>query len=177
MSSNRHSKERTEVNKHRVVSVLYQMCCGLSQKCDFFQQYNGLSLKFSHLTDEWLETQRNLGTSCSSRVISRNIATYASTNPSVFNAAVADAIKNQKLVILFIDDYTKVHRKHRRKDDVTFDTPAIPAPDSISSLHSPNAISIPLLTSYLCSPQALQKFSISFGSTLPELTTHFFTLC
>ena len=142
MSSNRHSKEGTEVNMHRVVSILYQMCYGLSQKCDFFQQDNGLFLKFSHLTDEGLETQRNLGTSCSSRVISRNIATYASANPSVFNATVADAIKNQKLLILFIDDYTKVHTKHRPKDDVTsvgdnmctiaikvFDTPAIPVPD------------------------------------------------
>ena len=63
MSSNRHSKEGTEVNMHRVVSILYQMCYGLSQKCDFFQQDNGLFLKFSHLTDEGLETQRNLGTS------------------------------------------------------------------------------------------------------------------
>ena len=69
-SSNRHSKERTEVNKHRVVSILYQMCYGLSQKCDFFQQDNGFFLKFSHLTDEGLKTQRNLGTSCSSRIIS-----------------------------------------------------------------------------------------------------------
>ena len=80
---------------------------------------NGLFLKFSHLMDEGLETQRNLGTSCSSRVISCNIATYASTNPSVFNPAVADAIENQKLVLLFVDDYTKVHTKHRSKDDVT----------------------------------------------------------
>ena len=187
MSSNRHSKERTEVNKHRVVSILYQMCYGLSQKCDFFQQDNGLFLKFSHLTHEGLETQCNLGTSCSSRVISRNKATYASTNPSVFNAAVADAITNQKLVILFIDDYTKGHTKNRPNDDVTsvgdnmctiaikvFDTPAIPVSDSISSLHNPTVVSIPLLTNYFCSPQTLQKFSISFASTLPELTTHFF---
>ena len=55
-----------------------------------------------------------------------------------------------------------------------FDTPAIPVPDSISSLHNPTVLSIPLLTSYFCSPQTLQKFSISFASTLPELTTHFF---
>ena len=41
ISSDRHSKDRKELNKKRTVALLYQLCFGLSQCCDSLQKDNG----------------------------------------------------------------------------------------------------------------------------------------
>ena len=188
MSSDRHSNKRKLVKKQRVVSVSHQICYGLSQKCDFFQKDNGLFLVFCHITDEGLETQRNIGTACSSRVITRSLNIYASQNTAVFDNAVSYALDNEKLILLFIDDYTKVHTKRRPTNDVTsvadnmctiaikifHDIPAIPFPKSVKCIHNPKVVDYQLLSDYFFSSTSLQKFGFSFASTVPELTVHFF---
>ena len=69
-TSSRHSADRILLNRKRTVAILYQLCFGLSQKCNFLQD-NGLFLQFCNLSQTGIETQRLLGTSCSSKVLSR----------------------------------------------------------------------------------------------------------
>ena len=80
MTSSRHSEERTLLNQRRTVVILYQLCFGYSQKCNFFQEDNGLFLKVGNLSQSGIKTQWQLGTSVASKVISRNRAAIAKQN-------------------------------------------------------------------------------------------------
>lgn len=56
ISSDGHSKDRKELNNKCTVTLLYQLCFGLSQRCDSLQKDNGFFFKFCHLTDEGIDT-------------------------------------------------------------------------------------------------------------------------
>ena len=104
ISSARHSKERIELNKKRAVAFLYEFCFCLSQKCDILQRDNGLFMKFCHMTDEGIDTQREIGSSLCSRSVKRQITEFSSTSGHLFESVVKDAINNEYLVTLMIDD-------------------------------------------------------------------------
>ena len=116
MTSARHTRERKKLNERRTVSVILQLCFGLSQKCSFFQVDNGIMLRFSHCTNQGLNTQRVIGTSTSSMTVNRKLNNFASTNINNVISALDDAIKNRKLLILMIDNYTTIHSTRRPKD-------------------------------------------------------------
>ena len=63
MTSSHHTRVRKQLNDKRTVAVILQLCFGLSQKCSFFQADNGILLRFSHCTNQGLNTQRVIGTS------------------------------------------------------------------------------------------------------------------
>ena len=115
----RHSKERVELNKKRAVAFLYEFCFCLSQKCDSLHKDNGLFMKFSHMTDEGIDTQRVIGTSVCSRSVKRQITNSSKTSKEIFDIIVKDAIEKQYLVTLMIDDWTKVYTKKRPTDETT----------------------------------------------------------
>ena len=117
MTSSRHSEERTLLNQKRTVAILYQLCFGYSQKCNFFQEDNGLFLKFCNLSQSGIETQRQLGTSVSSKVISRNHAAIAKQNFQVCNAAIQEAIDKEFTILLMIDDYHNIHTIRRPQEE------------------------------------------------------------
>ena len=100
MTSSSHSEERTLLNK---------LCFGYSQKCDFFQEDNGLFLKFCNSSQSGIEAQRQLGTSVSSKVISRNRAAIAKQNFQVCH----DAIAKEFTILLMIDNYHNIHNIRR----------------------------------------------------------------
>ena len=85
-----------------------QLCFGLSQKCDFFQIDNGILLKFSHCTNDGIDTQRAIGTACSSRTVERALSHYSTTNTLTVSDAISRAIEIKQLLLLMIDDYTTV---------------------------------------------------------------------
>ena len=100
MTSSRHSEER--------VFFLYQLCFGFSQKCNFFQEDNGLFLKFCNVT------QSGLGTSCSSKVRTRNRSSLAKVNQKQCNDAITEAgIQKKFPILLMIDDYHNIHTIRR----------------------------------------------------------------
>ena len=113
MTSTRHSAARKDLNKKRCVSLVMQICFDLSQKCDFFQEDNGIFLKFVYRTNDGVETQRNIGTACSSRSVDRALSHYTITNETTGADAISYAIKNKILLLLMINDYTTIH-SHRR---------------------------------------------------------------
>ena len=187
ISSARHSKERIELNKKRAVAFLYEFCFCLSQKCDILQRDNGLFMKFCHMTDEGIDTQRAIGSSLCSRSVKRQIAEFSSTSGHLFESVVKDAINNEYLVTLMIDDWTKVYTKKRPTDErtsvadnfctiiikVTKEIKAIPLSET-QKIHNPVGIDVDCLTSFVFSEPFFEKLSNSFVSTLPELSVLYF---
>ena len=189
MTSSRHSEERILLNHKRTVAILYQLCFGLSQKCNFFQEDNGLFLHLSNLTQSGIETQRVLGTSCSSKVVGRNRTTFAKQNLSVVNGAIKEAIDKKHAILMMIDDYHNIHTIRRPSLEnnickvdhmatviikIVKEATAIPI-SSVNLIHNPCGIDADLLVNNLCSNQFFSQVSSSlFASSMPELTCSFF---
>lgn len=99
--------------------MLYQFCFSLSRRCDSLQKDNGIFLKFCHLTDEGIDTQRVLGTAVGSRSVKREIVNSAKNSSELLQEVVKEAIENEYLITLMIDDWTKVYTKRRPTDEST----------------------------------------------------------
>ena len=54
MTSSRHSEDGISLNRKLTVAILYQLCFGLLQKCNFLQEDNGLFLQFCNLSQTTL---------------------------------------------------------------------------------------------------------------------------
>lgn len=91
-------------NQKRTCVILYQLCFGYS-KGNFFHEDNGLFLKFCNLSQNGIETQRQLGTSISSKEITKIKATIADANFYACNNALEEAINKNFTMLLMIDDY------------------------------------------------------------------------
>ena len=187
MSSPRHTKQRKDLNQKRCVSLVLQLCFGLSQKCDFFQLDNGIFLKFSHCTNEGIDTQRTIGTACCSRSIDRAMAKYALSNKLNVDEAITTAIAQKQLILLVIDDYTTVHTSRRpsnlqtskANNMCTIIIKTFPSLDAIpiknpDDVHPINGINIHQLMNTVCSSETMSKLAHTFASCMPELTTEFF---
>lgn len=126
-----------------------------------------------------------LGTTVSSRSVKCEISHFLKNSSDLFNDIVKDAIENNYLVTLMIDDWTKVYTKRRPTDETTsvgdnFCTiiikvaiSAIPRTE-LDTIHNPVGIDNESLTSFLFSQCFFEKVSHSFVSTLPELAVLFF---
>ena len=157
------------------------------QKCDFFRQDNGIFLKFAHCTNDGIETQLNIGTACSSRSVDRALSHYAITNETTGADAASNAIKNKKLLLLMIDDYTTIH-SHRRPTALatnnvlnmcTIIIKIFPQLDAIQVqsselVHPPQGVDNIKLKSLMCSEQQMLRVAQTFSSCMPEVTTAFF---
>lgn len=61
MTDPSHSSVRIELNKKRTVAMLYQLCYGLSQKCNWYQCDHAVFLKDCHLNQQGLSAERLVG--------------------------------------------------------------------------------------------------------------------
>ena len=113
MTSRRHSKQRKELNKKRTVAILNLLTYGLSQKCNDFQHDHGQLLVRSGLSTNILNTERILGTSMSDREYQLIKAKDSSEHHKIVNEWIDLAIKQKRLLVINIDDYTNVHTKKR----------------------------------------------------------------
>ena len=139
--------------------MLYQFCFSLSQRCDSLQKDNGIFLKFCHLTDEGIDTQRVLGTAVGSRSVKREIVNSAKNSSELLKEVVTEAIENEYLITLMIDDWTKVYTKRRPTDESTSvadnfctiiikvvkDIKAIPRTE-VKTIHNPKGIDVESLS-------------------------------
>ena len=187
MTSSRHTRVRKKLNWKRTVSLILQLCFGLSQKCSFFQVDNGIMLRFFHCTNQGLNTQRVIGTSTCSMTVDRTLHNFASSNMTNVTSALDDAIKNRKFLLLMIDDYTTIHSTRRPKDLKTSqvnnmctiifkvfpDIKAITRPPP-QFIHRKDGINPHELANEICSKPQMMKLSCTFATCLPEMTTAFF---
>jgi hypothetical protein len=109
MTSSRHTRVRKKLNEKRTVALILQLYFGLSQKCSFFQVDNGILLRFSHCTNQGLNTQRVICTSTCSMTVDRALQKFSSSNRTNVINSLDVAIKNRKLLLLMIDDYTTIY--------------------------------------------------------------------
>ena len=187
MTSSRHTKQRKQLNEKRCVSLVLQLCFGLSQKCDFFQTDNGILLKFSHCTNDGIDTQRSIGTACCSRSVDRALTKYAVSNKVAVDEAIKVAIEQKQLLLLMIDDYTTIHTSRRPTNLLTSNAnnmctiivKIFPSLDAISKkkpeeMHPQNGIDIKQLTHIICSNDSMSTLANTFASCMPEITTEFF---
>ena len=166
MTSSHHSEDRISLSKRkRTIAILYHLCFGLSQKCIFFQEDKGLFLQFCNLSQTGIKTQRLLGTSCSSKVLSRYHANIDKEHTTVVNDAIKNALENKHAILMMIDDNHNVHTvrrsiqgTHTCKVDllatiiikIIKEASAIPFP-SVNLIHKPCGIDSDLLVNNLCS--------------------------
>lgn len=187
MTSSRHTRNRVELNRKRCVSLILQLCFGLSQKCDFFQVDNGILLKFSHCTNDGIGTQRTIGTACCSRSVDKALSHYATSNKQTVDEAINTAINNKQRLLLMIDDYTAVHTNRRPTDlltssannMVTIIVKIFPTLEAIPMkrpelVHPKDGIGISQLNRTICSNEVMSTLGYTFASCMPELTTEFF---
>ena len=50
MTDSRHSERRSKFNENKVVEIIYKMCYGRNQQCNFFQKAHGFFLKMNHVS-------------------------------------------------------------------------------------------------------------------------------
>ena len=66
-------------------------------------------LHFCNLSQTGIETQRLLGTSCSSKVVSRYRANIGKERLNVINNAIKKALEQKHAILMMIDDYHIIH--------------------------------------------------------------------
>lgn len=130
-----------------------------------------------------------MGTSVSSKVISRNRAAIAKQNFQVCNDAIQEAINKEFTILLMIDDYHNIHTIRRPQEEkrvykvdhmctiiikIVKEVPAIPF-SSVNLFHNPCGIDADLLVNKLCSIQFFSQIcTSSFSSSMPEFTSFSF---
>ena len=73
---------------------------GYHKSVTFFQIDNGILLKFSHCTNDGIDTQRAIGTVCSSRTVERALSHYSTTNTLTVSDAITRAIEKKTAFII-----------------------------------------------------------------------------
>lgn len=97
---------RLGTNEKRTVAIIYKLCYGLSQVCNWLQTDYALFLKDSNLNQRGLEAQREMGNSCCRRRVNILHAELAESNTNKMGELISEAIKEQWQLVLIIDDYT-----------------------------------------------------------------------
>ncbi|XP_044174291.1 uncharacterized protein LOC114969432 [Acropora millepora] len=117
ITSARHSAEHIYLNKKRAVSVIYNLCYGLSQACNTLQTDHALYRRSCNINQERMETQHMMGLSCARRTLNTIAKLLSENHGKLFKHFIEDAIKNKWLLALIIDDFTSIHSKRRPQGD------------------------------------------------------------
>ena len=186
MTTPRQSTDRTELNKKRVVSVIYNMCYCLSQICNPLQIDFALYLRSSHINQEGMETEHIMGHSCARRTVNNIIQTMAETHFQSFEHFVTEAIEHKWLLVLVIDDYTSVHSKRRPLNEKpseaktmctmvvkAFNIPAISV-EQANVIHDVNGIDIESCQGVITSASCMHDISQTYASQMPDWLTQAF---
>ena len=186
MTTPRQSTDRTELNKKRVVSVIYNMCYCLSQICNPLQIDFALYLRSSHVNQEGMETEHIMAHSCARRTVNNIIQTMAETHFQSFEHFVTEAIEHKWLLVLVIDNYTSVHSKRRPLNEKpseaktmctmvvkAFNIPAISV-EQANVIHDKNGIDIESCQGVITSASCMHDISQTYASQMPDWLTQAF---
>jgi hypothetical protein len=185
----RHSAERVNLNKKRVVYMIYKLCYCLSQQCNVLQVDHGLYFHSSHLSQEALDTQNILGNSCSRRSITNSLNTLAKQHISKLEVFLQEAYTNEWFLVLIIDDYTTVHT-HRRPTSSKSSSSnsmctivvkafkhikAVKLPKEITQVHHQHGINLTSCQNLVTSCAQMCMLANTYSSVMPGwLTNQFF---
>ena len=117
MTSERRSEDRIKTNQQRTVAILYTLCFGLSQVCNWLQTDNSIFLHQSNLNQHCLDTVRQMGGSCCRRLAGNLLNHLSNSNHQKISELINDAIQHQWQLVLVIDDFTSIHTRRRPTTD------------------------------------------------------------
>ena len=92
------------------MNVINKLCCRKSQKCNVLQKQHGIYLRFNHLSQQDLTRRRKLEIL---HVVKQFAMKYDVNLLTMLYQLVDEAIEQQSLLAMVIDDYTLVHTKGR----------------------------------------------------------------
>ena len=184
----RHSDDRVKLNEKRVVGIIYSLVYCISQRCNVMQVDQALYLQTSHVNQEAIMTEHQLGNTCSKRYMNNIRKSLSQNHQNSLEKFFTDAIQNEWLVVLIIDDYTTVHTIRRPTETKLSqansmwtivakafkEIAAVPRPNDIRLLHDPEGVNVDLLLSTITSPVQMSLLANSYAATLPNWITNKF---
>ncbi|CAH3181753.1 unnamed protein product [Porites lobata] len=181
MTSERHSEDRIKTNQQRTVAILYTLCFGLSQVCNWLQTDNAIFLHQSNLNQHGLDTVRQMGGSCCRRLAGNLLNHFSNSNHQKISELINDAIQHQWQLVLVIDDFTSIHTRCRPTTDklsqsksmctiiikVLKNIKAIPA-CLPSTYHCLQAIDIDACIKTVSGASTMHKLTFTYSSIMPS---------
>ena len=163
-----HSSSRMELNKRRTVCIIYKMCYCLSH----------------------MDTQFQLGNTCSRKTTKSKLNKLSNDHHNDLENLFSEAIKNEWLLVLIIDDFTKIHT-NRGPNHQQFSNcmsmctivikafkslKAVKKPKNISKIHHHEGINIKAFIDAITAAQSMALLSTTYSHTMPQwLTKSLFT--
>ena len=178
----RQTEQRIGLNRKKVVSVIYQLCFGLSQRCNFMQKDNTIFMMSENMNKEALNTQRQLGLACSSQTAYRHLHSIESSYKRTIENAIENAIDNEHLIICNLDDYHNIHTQQRPNQQkaskathmatlvfrVYPEIKAIKLTTGNHKLHNPVGIDDELCVNHITGHENMLLFRNSYVSVMPQ---------
>lgn len=189
VSSSRHAQKRIDLNEKRIVTLIYNMCYCLSQQCNTLQLDHALYLHSSHISQEGIDTENQMGNTCCRRTMDSNLNSLATQSLQQLNSFLLDAIRNEWLLVLITDDYTNIHTHRRPKGSrrttannmctivvkAFKNVNAMRLPSSITSLHDQQGVDWDSCKDVICSESQMFLMANTYASTMPDwIVTQFF---
>ena len=164
------------------------MCYSLSQQCNMMQVDQSLYLDSSNINKEGLETQHQLGNTCSKKTTDRVMGVLAEQHHKQLEEFLTNATKNEWLLVLVIDDFTKIHTNRRPLDDKASDSVSmctivikaykhlkgIKRPPNIFHVHHSKGLDIQGCLTTVASQQSMGTLSKTYASSMPSWITKSF---
>ena len=189
MTAPRHSKARIQLNKKLTVSIIYNLCHGLSQQTNHLQRNFTSQLRLSGTSQRVISAARQMGITTTCRTGMRDSRKKSESNMDKVNSAIQEALDSGHLIICIIDDYHHYHAI-RRPDNSTKTSsgadmcttvirifPSIPAilRTDTSRLHNPEGVDIDRLEETMTSVDSMQRLGQTFANSMPNwMTSSFF---
>lgn len=188
ITTDRQSGSRKTLNEKRVVSVLYKLCYCLNQRCNIAQVDHALYLTSANINQEGHETEHILGNVCCRRSTDNLRQTLSVNHEQQLKQFFESAIINEWLLVLVIDDYTKIHTMRRPGSDkasnaVSMCTIIVKAfkqikaikLQEIENMYDPLGVNIRECVSAITSESNMYKLASTYASIMPDwLTQSFF---
>ena len=119
MTIERHSEDRIKTNQQRTVAIVYTLCYGLSQVCNWLQTDNAIFLHQSNLNQHGLDTVKQMGGSCCRRLAGNLLKHLSNSNHQTISELIAEAIQHQWQLVLVIDDFTSIQTQTYNRQTVS----------------------------------------------------------
>ena len=176
----RNDKRKAELDK-LTMNIIYTLCYGLSQKCNFLQKDFSAFLLSENLNRPALNTARKLGVTCASetgRVLeTSSIAAYELEVEEIIDKAIEEG----HFIIVIIDDFTTIHSHRRPGSEQTSNAkcmctivtrvfpniPAIKMDPNVNHL-DPDVVSPQALAKELTSKEYMSSLSSTFVSSMSD---------
>ena len=119
MTIERHSEDRIKTNQQRTVAIVYTLCYGLSQVCNWLQTDNAIFLHQSNLNQHGLDTVKQMEGSCCRRLAGNLLKHLSNSNHQTISELIAEAIQHQWQLVLVTDDFTSIQTQTYNRQTVS----------------------------------------------------------